>query len=96
MEEIKRVSQWKPLVQPVLESKVSEFKLIGYKRANEEDIWNCLVQKVWKGDPEKKLYEVVAEIFHLNTGTFMNYITFRTYQDEDLMASIEALFHSET
>lgn len=92
MEAIKRVSQWKPFIQPVLSSKVSEFKLLGYHQANEEELWNCLLQKIWEGNPEKKLHETVADIFHLNTGIYMNYITLQVYQDDNLLESFEELF----
>lgn len=49
---IKPVSQWKEELSPVLESKVEEFNLMGYGRVDSSEIWNCLVKKVWKGDPE--------------------------------------------
>ena len=88
---IHHVSQWKEMMTPVLESKVDEFKLLGYSKATTEDVWRCLCQKVWKGNPEKRLHEVVEDIFHLNSGTYMSYLTVEAYQDDDLLASIAAL-----
>jgi hypothetical protein len=91
MEIIQRVSEWKETVLPALESKVSEFHLMGYSKATKEEIWNCLEQKVWKGDPEKRIHEVIQDIFHLSATIYMNYLTLKVYQDSDLMNSINAV-----
>ncbi|WP_407269565.1 post-transcriptional regulator [Radiobacillus sp. PE A8.2] len=88
-------SQWKYRVAPVLESKVDEFKMLGYSRAHPEDVWKCLTQKVWKGDPNKRLHEITQDILHLSTNLYMSYLTVQAYQDDDLLASIEALRNSE-
>lgn len=91
MENLKAVSDWKPLIIPALESKSSEFRLQGYEEATNEDVWKCLIEKVWKGDPEKRLYEVVQDIFHLGSNIYMSYLTLNAYQEDDLMDSIAAL-----
>ncbi|SDK51803.1 post-transcriptional regulator [Sediminibacillus albus] len=91
MAEAKPVNEWKKEMGTVLDSKVEEFKLMGYSRATSRDIWNCLQKKVWKGNPEKKVHEVVGDIFHLSSNIYMSYLTVQAYQDSDLMASIAAL-----
>ncbi|MTW84178.1 hypothetical protein F3157_00645 [Virgibacillus dakarensis] len=91
METLRNVEEWKPMMKPALDSKTSEFKLLGYSQATNDDIWNCLVQKVWKGNPSKRLYEVAQDIFHLAANMYMSYLTLHAYQDDDLMASIAAL-----
>lgn len=96
MEETKNVNEWKPELQPALESKASEFQLMGYNQATNEDIWKCLEQKVWKGNPPKRLYEVVQDIFHLASNIYMSYLTVNAHQDNDLMASITALTEDST
>ncbi|ENH97094.1 hypothetical protein J416_07392 [Gracilibacillus halophilus YIM-C55.5] len=88
----KQVSQWRSEVQEVLESKVSEFQLLDYQKTTTDDIWACLIDKVWKGDPEKKLYEVVQDVFHLHPSLYMTYLTQQSWQDTNLQASIDALF----
>ncbi|WP_343272867.1 post-transcriptional regulator [Lentibacillus songyuanensis] len=88
---MRSVDEWKSRIKPALDSKTSEMKLLGYRQATNDDIWNCLVQKVWKGNPSKHLYEVIQDIFHLPTNVYMSYLTLEAYQDEDLMASIAAL-----
>ncbi|GAB3802105.1 post-transcriptional regulator [Virgibacillus kimchii] len=95
MEIKQKVSEWKASVYPALESKVSEFHLMGYTKATEEEIWECLKQKVWKGEPEKRLHEVIQDIFHLNPTVYMNHLTLKVYQDTDLMDSISAVMDVE-
>ncbi|MGY0694274.1 post-transcriptional regulator [Virgibacillus sp. FSP13] len=91
MEIVRNVDDWKTLLKPALDSKTSELKLLGYSQATNDDIWNCLVQKVWKGNPSKRLYEVTQDIFHLASNVYMSYLTVSAYQDDDLIASIAAL-----
>ncbi|MFD2046194.1 post-transcriptional regulator [Ornithinibacillus salinisoli] len=95
MELVKSVEEWKEMLQPVLESKTQEFLMMGYSKATNDDIWNCLVKKVWKGHPSKRLYEVVQDILHLGSNIYMSYLTVNAYQDDDLMASIAALTEGE-
>lgn len=87
----KKAKEWKVLIDPVLNSKVSEFRLMGYSRATKEDIWKCLNKKVWKGDPDKRIHEIVQDIFHLGSNIYLSYLTVEAYQDDDLMASIAAV-----
>ncbi|MBM7569548.1 post-transcriptional regulator [Aquibacillus albus] len=95
MEIQKSVSDWKSMLSVVLHSKVDEFRMMGYSRTTSEDVWNCLTEKVWKGNPEKRLHEVVQDIFHLNSNTYMSYLTVQTYKDDNLLASIAALTNSD-
>jgi len=86
------VNEWKTEIQPVIESKVNEFLEMGYSKTTSENLWACLEQKVWQGNPSKKLHEVVQDVFHLSPDTYMSYLTLHAFQDDtDLMASIAAL-----
>ncbi|HLS07576.1 post-transcriptional regulator [Lentibacillus sp.] len=91
----KPVEEWKSEIGPALKSKVTELGLMGYNQATSEDIWNCLVEKVWKGNPSKRLYEVVQDIFHLSSNIYMSYLTVNAHQDENLAASIAALTEND-
>ncbi|MCP3025567.1 post-transcriptional regulator [Halobacillus sp. A5] len=91
MEEAKPVTQWKDRIMPVLNSKAHEFRMLGYKKASTEDVWQCMQKKIWKNNPDKRLYEVVQDIFHLSNNQYVSFITVEAYQNDDLMASIEAL-----
>ncbi|WP_112181454.1 MULTISPECIES: post-transcriptional regulator [Paraliobacillus] len=88
---VKQVEDWKSTVLVVLDSKVEELILMGYDNATRKIVWNCLIEKVWKGNPEKRLFEIVEDIYHLSASKFMSYLTMQSYQNEDLMASIAAL-----
>ena len=92
MEE-KTVEEWKRHIAPALQSKQSEFNLIGYSEVTQDEIWKCLQEKVWKGNPKKKLHEIVQDIFHLQASTYMSFMTVDALkvEDDDLKASIEAL-----
>lgn len=89
------VEQWREMVGEVIDSKKDEFHFLGYTSVTPNDIWDCLLHNVWKGNPEKRLHEIVQDIFHLKPQTFMSYLTLQTYQDEDLLQSIEALTKGE-
>ena len=95
MPETRTVSEWRPFVQSVLESKVSELHLLGYEQATIENVWDCCLKKVWKKDVEKRLHQVVQDIFHLNAGTYMAYLTREYYKTDDLLAQIEAITSNE-
>ncbi|AUJ26155.1 MULTISPECIES: post-transcriptional regulator [Virgibacillus] len=95
MEIVQTVSEWKEMVRPALQSKAEEFHLMGYEEATPEDVWKCLVGKVWKGDPEKRIYEVVQDIFQLTTATYISYLTVSAQQNDDLFASIAAVTNTE-
>lgn len=90
----KPVNEWKGMLTSVINSKVEEFRLMGYSRTTSEDVWQCLTDKVWKGNPEKRLHEVVQDIFHLRSTTYMSFLTVQTYKDDNLLASIAALTES--
>ncbi|MFD1038593.1 post-transcriptional regulator [Virgibacillus byunsanensis] len=92
MELEKTVSEWKIMMKPALDSKTDEFLLMGYSQASNEDIWKCLEQKVWKGNPSKRVHEVIQDIFHLSSSIYISYLTVNAYQeDSDLMTSIAAV-----
>lgn len=88
---VKQVEDWKSSVFMVLDSKVEELILMDYPNATRESVWNCLVEKVWKGNPEKRLFQIVEDILHLSASKYMSYLTMQSYQNEDLMASIAAI-----
>ncbi|WP_249870993.1 post-transcriptional regulator [Oceanobacillus saliphilus] len=94
--EIKQtVTEWKQMIIPALKSKAEELEMMGYSQASPEDVWSCLKQKVWKGEPEKRLHEIVQDVLHLASGTYLSYLTMSSYQNDNLMASIAALTGKE-
>src|SRR5699024_4076456 len=91
--EKKHVQEWKKQVYPALKSKESEFKLVGYDKITVDELWRCLMETTWKRNPEKRLHEVIQDIFHLPASTYMNFITVHALKvdSSDLMASIQAV-----
>lgn len=92
MEEMRSVQEWRTFAEPVLTSKTDEFLEMGYNHATNDDIWDCLMEKIWKGNPSKRLYEIVQDILHLGSDVYISYLTVHAYKDDtDLMSSIAAL-----
>lgn len=91
MVEYRTVNEWRDKLEPVLKSKAEEFQLMGYNQATSDDIWDCLMQKVWTGNPKKRLYEAVADVFQLKTNVYLSYLTVNAQTDDNLMASISAV-----
>lgn len=93
--EIKNVNEWKREVIPVLKSKINEFELVGYARISIDELWDCLQQTVWKDNKEKRLHEVIQDIFHLPATVYIDYKTVIALKSddskEDMMESIRLL-----
>ncbi len=85
------VGAWKKEIGIVIDSKVREFHIIGYRAATHQEVWDCLLEAVWEGEPELYIYEVVQDVLSLKGNTYMNFLTKNTYVDQDLMASIHAI-----
>jgi len=90
MSEIKHVEQWKEQIFPALMSKKDELVLMGYSEVTIEEIWDCLINHVWKNNVEKKLHEVVQDVLHLPSHTYMNYLTLNVLQSDDALANTVA------
>ena len=89
----KSVREWKEDIQPVLKSKVNEFNTLGYQDVTVSEIWECLEKQVWKGNPKKRIHEVIQDVFHLQPGTYINHIRIGALRSDkdDLMSSIHAV-----
>lgn len=71
-------------ISPALKSKVEEFKLFGYEKVTEKDLWDFLTKKKWKKVKEDiHLYEVVADVFSVKIGQLMNYTTVEAFKMGD-------------
>ncbi len=92
---IRHVEDWRPEVQEVLQSKVDELKLLQYDGVTHEELWECLLQKVWKKEKQLRLHQVIQDILHLSGNTYMSYLTVQAQQESDLFTQIEALQSNE-
>ncbi|WP_163150295.1 post-transcriptional regulator [Anoxybacillus sp. MB8] len=85
-------------LMPALQSKVDELKLLGYKQATIEDVWNCLMMKKWKKNKEeKRLFELVNDILSLRASDYMAYIVTKEQKNdrwftEEGLSELEQLF----
>lgn len=88
-----QIIEWKDKLMPALRSKQFEFKTMGYKDISTNDIWECLLNNIWKTNKKLHLHQAVQDILHLPIQTYMSYLTLSTYHidNDDLMMSINAV-----
>ena len=90
--EKKPVQEWREIILPALESKKSELRIVGYSDVTIDKLWDCLMARVWKSNPSKRLHEVIQDVFHLPPSVYMNFLTNEAYNlEDDLMSSIAAV-----
>jgi hypothetical protein len=68
-------------VAPALQSKLEEFRILGYMEISEPQLWEFLLKKKWKKIKEEfKLHEVVQDIFSVKVSDFMNYAKVESFK----------------
>lgn len=78
-------------LMPVLESKVEEFKVLGYGKITTEDLWSYLTQKKWRKPKDGiRMNELVADIFSTNIGEYMNFAALEAYKSPNLFADLDS------
>jgi hypothetical protein len=70
----------KTIIQPVIESKLEEFHLIGYEDVTEAELWGYLNQKKWKKRQEFSLHQVVSDVLTVKITDVMSYVTIESYK----------------
>jgi hypothetical protein len=71
-------------VGPALESKLEEFRLLGYDSISESAFWEFLIKKKWKKVKEElKLHEVIQDIFSIKVSDYISYATMEAYKAEE-------------
>ena len=60
--EFKNLKDLYDRVKPALYSKSKEIRKLGFKYVNEIDIWNYLVESVWKKKVNLELHELISDI----------------------------------
>ncbi|RSL29247.1 hypothetical protein D7Z54_32290 [Salibacterium salarium] len=81
---------WKSDVEPALKSKVEEYHLLGYKSADEEQVWNCVMEKLEKIEEPIRLHVLVNYILTLKLSEYMNRITVSSYKESAKLYSTKA------
>ncbi|SFE27275.1 post-transcriptional regulator [Alteribacillus iranensis] len=72
---------WKEEADPALQSKLDEFELLGYTKADKEEIWKFTVEKIKKKETPVRLHELINEILKIRLNEYMNKITIASYKD---------------
>ncbi|MBY0123920.1 post-transcriptional regulator [Bacillus sp. S/N-304-OC-R1] len=77
-------------LKPALKSKQEEFSLLGYDRVTEQELWDFLKRKKWrKADENRRISELVQDIFSVKVGEFFNYATVEAFKGADFAFSDE-------
>ena len=64
--EFKSLKELYERVKPALYSKQKEVRRLGLKYVTEKDIWNYLVENVWKTKENLELHELISDILYAN------------------------------
>ena len=64
--EFKSLKELYERVKPALYSKLKELRRLGLKMVSETDIWNYLVENVWKSKENLELHELINDILYAN------------------------------
>jgi len=71
------------LIESLCQSKIEEFRMLGYEQMTSEELWDCLNSKYAKqGMP--RLYELVNDILSMKPNQLMHYLTMSSYKEADL------------
>jgi hypothetical protein len=69
----------KDLLAACCETKVNEFRLLGYEYVTDVDIWDCVIDRYRKKD-KPKVHQIVNDIMSLRSTAFMNWMTLSIYR----------------
>lgn len=76
-----QAAEFKPKLQVVIESKLDEFRMLGFDTVSEDDLWECLERTIWrKKEDEPKLFQLVEDILSLTVNDYMNYIRIEAFK----------------
>jgi hypothetical protein len=74
-------SNFRTKVQPVLQSKLEEFRLLGLHSVSEDSLWEFLMKKKWKkAKDDVNLFEIVQDILSVKASDFMSFTTIESYK----------------
>ncbi|WP_083632315.1 post-transcriptional regulator [Domibacillus antri] len=74
---------------PALVSKVEEFRLFQYEKADIQTLWSYLTKKKWKAvEAEPPLSKLVADVLSVKPGEYMNFTQVNAYKSPEWGARI--------
>jgi len=81
MEEKQQFEVWKQDVTPALTSKIEEFHFLGYDKATEEELWECVLAKLKKEKQLVRIHHLVNKILTLKATDYMTWLTVGAYKE---------------
>jgi hypothetical protein len=93
--EFKSLKELYERVKPALYSKLKELRRLGFKMVSETDIWNYLVENVWKSKENLELHELINDILYADNYDLNEYAVnkVKSYKEkEDLIMDKDNLF----
>ena len=79
------------LLNPAIQTKLDEFRILGYPTIKANDIWECLHAKRWKRSTNLALHIIVNDIISLKVGEIINYQTVEAFKSPSLLLNKEEL-----
>jgi hypothetical protein len=77
-------------VGPVLQSKLEEFRILGYMEISEPELWEYLLKKKWKKVKEEiKLHQVIQDILSVKVSDYLSYATVEAYKATEFSLNTE-------
>lgn len=61
-------------VLPALYSKVKELRNLGFKYITEKDVWNYLVNSMWKVKRDLQLHDLISDILYADNYKLNDYV----------------------
>jgi hypothetical protein len=72
-------------VQPALQSKLEEFRLLNYGAVAEEEFWRYLTEKKWRRpDEDARLFKIVNGIMEVKAADYFSYATVEAFKGKGL------------
>jgi hypothetical protein len=72
-------------VTPALQSKLEEFRLLGYDTVTEKDLWGYLTKKKWKKvNEETRLHQIVQDIMGVKVSDYLSFATIKAYREAEV------------
>ncbi|MGD6899042.1 post-transcriptional regulator [Bacillus infantis] len=72
-------------VQPALQSKLEEFRLLNYGAVAEDELWKYLTEKKWrKPHEDARLFEIVGGILEVKAADYFSYATVEAFKGKGL------------
>ena len=74
---------------PALVSKVEEFEVLGYGKADTDRLWAYLTKKKWKKpEVDVKFFQLVSDVLTVKPGEYMSFETIEAYRSPNWFAEV--------